>query len=176
MLRSVLTLCLLSIIMPCIDKHVAQKLANSAAEKDIRLSRASGALVCIGFAFMGIATNPVMLVLGLIFTALGSSFHLTLRGFMTNFVPTTSVGLLFTAIAVAQGLARLVSGPLLAEMFTWGMRAGGFWLGLPYLLSSGMCFLALIVLYQIRSGTPRPTSTIIVDGSEESEGLLSREA
>ena len=175
MVSGLVNLALTAILMPMADTYVTQRFRVPAFVKDLRFSQMSGILLFLGFAVMGIAPNVPVLGLGLIISALGSSFLLTLRSSMTSFVPATSVGLLYTTTSVAQGIGTLISGPLLAESFKWGMRHGGFWLGLPYLLSSGLClvtFMALLALRRLQGflSVQRLTST---GDQEESTGLIS---
>ena len=74
---------------------------------------------------------------------------------MTIFVPPDSVGTLYMAASLLQGIGVLVSGPLLTLTFRWGMSFGGFWLGMPYLLTFLHQFVVLMAICNLHWLTRR---------------------
>jgi MFS family permease len=141
------------VMVPLADAYVSQRFRLAPVEKDLKFSQASCILLSAGFAMIGLAESPQLMVLGLIISALDATFLATLRSAMTSFVSPVFVGTLYTATSAAQGIGVLISGPLLALIFTWGLSLGGFWIGSPYLLVSALylvAFLAIICLRQLR--------------------------
>lgn len=123
--------------MPAINAYVSAKGSfATAAERDFRYSQVSCALIIVGFAIIGLSTTSVELMAGLVVSALGSSFLLTLRSAMTFLVPQTCTTTLYAAVSASQSIGVLVAGPLLALAFSWGVSMGGTWIGTPFLLAS----------------------------------------
>ncbi|PVH96198.1 MFS general substrate transporter [Periconia macrospinosa] len=145
-LRSIFHLALATVLMPLADAYIAQQRGLDALDKDTKLSQISGGLLFAGHLLLFLANNPTVLVSGLITTALGSSFLITLRSTLTSLVPATSVGALYAAVSIAHGLGIMVAGPLIALIFHWGMVIGNGWLGLPFLVTSLLHLLALMVM------------------------------
>jgi hypothetical protein len=88
-----------------------------------------------------------MLIFGLVVSALGSTFMITLRSLVALLVLPNHVGTLYSLTAVAQGAGLLLAGPILANVFHLAMVWGEHWMGLPYLLSSAMFLGAVATIY-----------------------------
>ena len=57
------------------------------------------------------------------------------------------IGALYSAIALMEGLGDLISGPLLSTMLNEGLRIGGVWTGLPFIVTGiALAVVALIAL------------------------------
>jgi hypothetical protein len=56
---------------------------------------------------------------------------------------------LFATIAIMEALGVLLSGPLLSLAFRWGMKLGGAWLGMPFLLCGVLFALIMIITFTV---------------------------
>ncbi|RYP37115.1 hypothetical protein DL767_003069 [Monosporascus sp. MG133] len=89
-LRSSFHLALATILMPLIDTWISRRWGVPADQKDMTLSQFSGVLLVLGHLTLFLANGPPALCFGLVTTALGSSFLVTLRSTMTALVPASS--------------------------------------------------------------------------------------
>lgn len=69
------------------------------------------------------------------------------------------LGALYGAIAVFTYCGILAGGPLLALTFSWGMRIGGMWMGLPFLVAAGLFSFALMAVSFARLRDVEATDT-----------------
>lgn len=89
-------------------------------------------LLAVGAILMAAAAGPGVFIAGVGVLALGSGFYSALRSVATALVVPEQVGVLNTAVAMAQGVGGLVAGPVLAVAFRRGIVLGGVWAELPY--------------------------------------------
>jgi hypothetical protein len=85
---------------------------------------------------MALAPEPILFSIGISILALGYGFYAALRSVASALVSEDHIGLLNTTIALVQGVGAVVAGPTLAGAFNLGMRMGGAWIGLPYLVGA----------------------------------------
>jgi len=100
--------------------------------KDLRITQGSAALLAVGAVLMAAAARPGVFIAGVGVLSLGSGFYSALRSVATALVTPEQVGVLNTAVAMAQGVGDLVPGPVLVVAFRRGIVLGGVWTGLPY--------------------------------------------
>lgn len=99
---------------------------------------------------------------------MGSAFIITTRSLATSLVQIDHAGTLYSAIAIAQGIGTLISGPLFANLFRLGMHLGTVWMGLPFFQASLFFAVAVAAVWHVRIG-PSPRS----NDEEEQDPLLS---
>lgn len=114
------------------------------------MSQGSGLLAIIGFAAIFVAPVPAILIFGLVILSLGSTFPISSRSLATAIVQPDHVGTLYSAIAVAQSVGLLVSGPLFAGLFRLGLHLGDAWMGLPFLQAALFYVVACVAVSCIR--------------------------
>jgi hypothetical protein len=56
---------------------------------------------------------------------------------------------MFTTLSVMDTTGTLLAGPLVAMTFKFGVRIGGLWHGMPYLLSLGLCTIATCFMTRV---------------------------
>ncbi|KAJ5188076.1 Major facilitator superfamily domain general substrate transporter [Penicillium cf. griseofulvum] len=167
-LRGIFALVTYLAIMPILAFLAAKYLNLHGKHSDHFLSKGSGVLSIIGFTVIFIAPTPAILIGGQVISSIGSSFMITTRSLATSLVQPDHAGTLYSAIAIAQGLGTVVSGPLFANLFRLGMRLGPAWMGLPFLQASVFFVFAVTALWHIRLGrSPRAN-----DEEQEQEPLL----
>lgn len=148
--RGCINLMLSLVVIRVIDKLLQQKLGVNSAQKDLLLSMGSCILIIVGVAMIGLAQSSALMVAGVIISALGSSFLVSFRCAIIALFPETPVAPLYAAAATAQSIGTLISGPILAATFSWGLSRGGIWTGAPYLLASGLHIVVLEFLFYLR--------------------------
>ncbi|KAK4864022.1 hypothetical protein LT330_010232 [Penicillium expansum] len=166
-LRGIFSIVTYLIIMPILSFLTAKHLNLRGKRNDYFLSKGSGVLSIIGFAIISMAPTPAILIGGQVILSIGSAFMITTRSLATSLVQPDHAGTLYSAIAIAQGLGTLVSGPLFANLFRLGMHLGTAWMGLPFLQASLFFVIAVIAVWHIRLG-PSPRAN-----DEEQDPLLS---
>jgi len=130
------------------------------------MSKGSGIFSIVGFTAVFIAPTPAILICGQVILSIGSAFLVNTRSLATSLVLPDHVGTLYSAIAIAQGLGILISGPLFANLFRLGMHLGKAWLGLPFLQAALFFVVAVAAVWHVRIEPTR-------GNDEEQEALLS---
>lgn len=69
---------------------------------------------------------------------------------MIALFPQASVAPLNAVAGMATSVGILISGPVLAATYTWGLLQGGVWTGTPFLLASGLHMVALAFIFYLR--------------------------
>lgn len=83
---------------------------------------------------------------------MGAGFASALRSFLSSLVPRNHLSMLFTAIAVFDGIAFLGSGPLLQLCLSTGIKLGGVAVGLPFFVAATLYTVALGMVQLERVG------------------------
>lgn len=143
-LRGAVTLLLLLVLLPGISALLASKTSMGVQLRDKRLAQVSLALKFFGFIVIFLAFRPALIVLGLVLFALGSGFAVPARNLATELADEQSLGLVYTAMAVATSVGMMIAGPLLAYTFRLGMQLGEFWMGLPFLVAGLLYIIAFV--------------------------------
>ncbi|CAG7963727.1 unnamed protein product [Penicillium olsonii] len=164
-LRGIFGLVTYLLIMPSLSFLAAKYLNLHGKQSDHVMSKGSGILSVIGFAAIFIGPTPAFLITGLVILSIGSAFLVTTRSLATSLVLPDHVGTLYSAIAIAQGLGLLVSGPLFVNLFRLGLHLGKAWMGLPFLMASVFFFASVVAVWNVKL---EPLSR-----SDEEEPLLS---
>ena len=73
-----------------------------------------------------------------------------MRAFLTSFVQDDRITILYTTMALIEGLASLVASPLLGLTFSAGINLGGLGIALPFFLAAALYFLAGVGVWSIR--------------------------
>lgn len=141
-----MSLVVLTIIVPGVANVLARRLLLSPRVIEKRLAQTSCLLLAYGSLAIFLAQSPWIVILGCAFTALGSSCNTLARSFVTSLIRPDCLGAAYTGITVATYGGSLASGPILARIFHWGLKIGGPWTGLPFLVASGLFVFCLIML------------------------------
>ncbi|KAJ5458653.1 Major facilitator superfamily domaingeneral substrate transporter [Penicillium sp. IBT 31633x] len=166
-LRGIFSLTTYLLIMPTLTLLAAKYLNLHGKYSDQFMSKGSGVLSIIGFISIFAAPVPAILIGGVVVLSIGSAFMITTRSLATSLVSPDHVGTLYSAIAIAQGMGTLISGPLFANLFRLGMHLGNAWVGLPFLQAALFFAVAVAAVWHVRLGPPTRAN------DEEQEALLS---
>ncbi|KAK3682952.1 major facilitator superfamily domain-containing protein [Podospora appendiculata] len=158
----------LIILVPTISTFLIQQLHLHEAAKDKRVAQ-----LCVSFLvggsmalFLG-GTSSTWIMLGQLLMALGLAIAIPGRSMLTGIVEPRHLGALYTSVSVLTYGGILVGGPLLANVFHWGMSLGDFWIGLPFFVSAG-CFAVTLVVISVADVAGDVASDI---GGPEGDGL-----
>lgn len=154
--------------MPALSFLAARFLNLHGKYRDWRLSQCSGILSIVGFAAMGLAPVPFILICGLVILSLGSAFSINARSLVTALVLPDHVGTLYSAIGISQALGTFTAGPLFAYLFQLGMHLGDAWMGMPFLQAALFFVVATVAVWRVRIQTRSQTEV-----EEQREPLLS---
>ncbi|KAJ5126542.1 hypothetical protein N7448_007321 [Penicillium atrosanguineum] len=151
-LRGIFQIVNFLILMPVLTFLAARYYNLHGKDRDYRLSQGSGILSIIGFAVVGLAPVPVLLICGLVFLSLGSAFMISTRSLATSLVVPDHVGTLYSAIGISQSIGTFIAGPLFAYLFKLGMHLGNAWMGMPFLQGSLFYVVATVAVWRVRMG------------------------
>ncbi len=124
--------------------------------RDLSLARWSYAVLFLGALTLGISPTLSGFVFGLILMAVGSGFGSLSKSLMSIYVDPEHRSRLFSLVGMVEVLGSVFSQPLLAGLFSLGLRWHGAWIGLPYLGLSALIALSGALLLFVR--IPRTNS------------------
>lgn len=107
-------------------------------------------LIIAGILAVGLAQDAILMVSGVVISALGSSLLVFFRSAMISLLPDTPLAPLNAVSGMAQSLGIIIAGPLLPAVYSWGLSQGGIWVGVPFLVASGVHVIVLAVLVYLR--------------------------
>lgn len=117
--------------------------------KDLTLARISIFLLASG-ALLIASPSLVLVTIGIIVFTLGSGFESLCRGLITDLVDPEHTARMYSLIGVIQAGSALSAGPTIAWLFGSGMRLGGSWIGLPYLVITFLCCFAAVGVFIVK--------------------------
>jgi hypothetical protein len=141
-LKGIVNLVTLLFILPWLSAWLNQHLHLSPAAKDLRIVQGSAWILTLGSTIMAVSNHPTIFIAGVSLHACGWGFYSALRSLAMELVSPSQVGIVNTSIGFAQSTGSLVSGPILAATFRWGMQKDGLLVGLPYMVAAGLFFLS----------------------------------
>jgi hypothetical protein len=85
---------------------------------------------------------------GISIYTLGAGLSTFARSLLGTLVDPAMLGTLYSTVSVMDTIGSLLAGPAMSLAFKWGMRLGGFWVGLPYLVSTCLgAFVTYLTLF-----------------------------
>jgi hypothetical protein len=139
--RAATNLVSMTVFVPIVNLILLRVVKIPAHFADLWIAKGSIILLTGSFLIMGVATHPALLIIGLLVYNLGTGYNAAMRSISIHAIGGQSspdVGRLFAVIAIFEALGSMIAGPLLAEVFEWGIRTGEPWIGVPYLLSAAI--------------------------------------
>jgi|SRR5690242_876722 len=134
--RAATNLAAVAIFLPLTNHLLLRYVRLPAQWADLWIARGSIILTATSFLVIGLAAYPALLIVGLLVYNLGTGYNAAMRSVSIHVVGGQSshnIGKLMSTIAIVESLGALVAGPLLNQLFQWGISLGGMWLGLPFL-------------------------------------------
>ncbi|KAK5632636.1 hypothetical protein RRF57_008350 [Xylaria bambusicola] len=127
------------IILPWISKVLidpatpARYRAKNEHYRDLQLARWSYVISFLGALTLGISPTLGGFIFGLLLMAIGSGFASLSKSLMSIYVDPEHRSRLFSLVNMVEVLGSIFSQPMLAGLFSLGLRWHGVWIGLPYL-------------------------------------------
>lgn len=82
---------------------------------------------------------------GVILFNLGTVYNQVLKNLLVVVVGENSV-VLFSGLNILETVGNLMSTPLVAQAFKFGLHLGGIWMALPVMLGGSFALIGLLVL------------------------------
>jgi hypothetical protein len=175
--RAATNLVAVAVFLPLLNWFLLRYLRFPAYRADLWIARGSIVLTTISFVVMGIAAYPALLVFGLLIYNLGTGYNAAMRSVAIHVVggqASPDIGKLMSTIAITESIGVMIAGPLLSQLFQWGMDLGRAWLGLPFLASVLVLTVITAVTFAINL-KDRETGYVEVQGEDEDAEDVERE-
>lgn len=139
----------MSAVMPLISR-VLSKNGMLPIIKDVQITRYTMLLAAISAFGIGIAStfSAILPFLPL------STFRAVSRASLNSLLPSLAgperTGALYSVMAVLDSIGMMTAAPATAAVFKSGLRWGGMWIGLPYILSGVLMTISTVILFAVR--------------------------
>ncbi|KAI0856976.1 major facilitator superfamily domain-containing protein [Xylaria cubensis] len=124
--------------------------ARNEQYRDLSLARWSYAVLFLGALTLGLSPTLGGFIFGLLLMAVGSGFGSLSKSLMSIYVDPAHRSRLYSLVGMIEVLGSVFSQPLLAGLFSLGLRWHGGWIGLPYLGLAVLIALAGSLLLFVR--------------------------
>jgi hypothetical protein len=104
--------------------------------------------------------------------ASGSGFVFITRSIITTLVERDETARLFTAVEIIQSLGNVIASLSITTVFQVGLRLGGFWIGLAWMMTSTLFCLVGVAIWCFRLPPAPPTPDFVVNNYEEDDNPL----
>lgn len=135
---------------------------RSSTEKDLYLARAS--IICLTLGTLGIGLSPTIgtLIPSMIVQTSGSGFVFLTRSIITTLVKRDETARLYTVIEVLQSMGNVVASVSITTVFQLGLRLGGVWVGLAWMMTSTLFCMVAAAIWAFRlPKTPRDPEFVV---------------
>lgn len=127
-------------------------------QRDLVFTRWSFVALALGTLVMAFSTVLPTFIVGLFIMSFGSGAGSFIPSTLAFFVDKEHRTRMFSLVGIMQIVGSLYAMPMLAGLFTVGMRLGSLWIGLPYLGVATLCGIAIVLQAFVRlSGKSNPT-------------------
>ncbi|KAM0739785.1 hypothetical protein ACQRIT_004969 [Beauveria bassiana] len=135
-LRAGINLVVLFWVIPHLVRFFTKQRGLVQWQADKYVTLISGVCLAVGSVLIFLSADPLGLVLGQTLIALGFSFTVTARSFLTAMVEPRFMSLLYSGVTSVTYAGLIVGGPVFSTVFEWGLKLGGIWVGLPFLVAA----------------------------------------
>lgn len=141
---------------------------HSSTQKDLTLAR--GSIICFTLGTLGIGLSPAIgaLIPSMMLQASGSGFVFLTRSIITTLVDRDQTARLYTVIEILQSVGNVVASLTITAVFQLGLRLGGFWIGLAWMVTSSLFCMVAIAIWVFRL-PPAPREEFVVGEFEDEE-------
>jgi hypothetical protein len=171
--RAATNLAAVAIFLPLTNYVLLNYVRLPAHWADLWIARGSIILTAISFLLIGLAAHPALLIIGLLVYNMGTGYNAAMRSvsiYVVGGQSSPDIGKLMSTIAIVESFGALVAGPLLNQLFQWGMGLGSVWLGLPFLAAmlvfAGLSFVTFEIDVSIKEAVYTE-----VQSDDEDEGI-----
>lgn len=149
-MKSLISIGLTALVLPVISQLLLTKAKLPPLIKDKWIVVGSAAMLTLGSGCITIATTSALFITSLVIFQLGCGFEFAFRGLTTELVDESHVAMLFTAQSVFMTLSEVAAGPVLAGLYRKGLDLGGFWLSMPFLVSTFLFATTTVITFVVR--------------------------
>ncbi|KAJ5659942.1 hypothetical protein N7507_006393 [Penicillium longicatenatum] len=136
-------------VLPWLKKNYLSP-KRSSTERDLYLARAS--IICLTLGTLGIGLSPTIgtLIPSMIIQTSGSGFVFLTRSIITTLVERDETARLYTVIEVLQSMGNVVASVSITTVFQLGLRLGGVWVGLAWMMTSTLFCMVAAAIWAFR--------------------------
>lgn len=137
---------LLLVLLPTVSRYLTVNRRYTTATKDLILSRFSIIMYTLGAICLGLAPTVATMIAGLVIYTLGTGLGSLNASLVATYVEPKHMARLYSVVSVVSMFGVFVGSPLLAGLFSLGLKMGKGWIGLPYFgitLLYGLIFVAV---------------------------------
>lgn len=153
-------------LLPAAGWFCAKYLGLTGVMKDVWLIRVVGPCLIFGCLVIALAPNGMMLAFGLVPYAFGSGLSSLIRAVLCALVEDHHIAILNTLIGITESVGVMVASPVLAMSLSLGLKMGGAWIGLPFLLAALFAMIVTTIAWAFRP----PKRVVGREVEEEEEG------
>jgi len=139
---------LISRVLPRSNTPKVFRMANEQ-ERDLSLAKWSFWFVFLGFFTMAATPSLAVFILGLLVLAIGSGYSSFVHSLMSLYVDPLHQSRLFSLVGMVEVAGNLYGLPMLAGLFTLGIRLGGGGVGIPYYRLAALAALCINVVFYL---------------------------
>lgn len=140
----------LLVILPAITWLINRRMRLHILTRDLYFARGSIICVVIGNAFTVVSATPWLLAMSLIALGFGNGLLPQVRAILASQVEAHALATVNTAIASVETMVGLVGTPALGWLLSKGIALGGFWMGLPYVATTGCAIASAIAIFMFK--------------------------
>ncbi|KAG5302105.1 MFS multidrug transporter [Histoplasma ohiense] len=141
---------LLLVLLPTVSRYLTVNRRYTTATKDLILSRFSIIMYTLGALCLGLAPTIATMIAGLVIYTLGSGLGSLNASMVATYVEPKHMARLYSVVSVVSMFGVFVGSPLLAGLFSLGLKMGKGWIGLPYFGITLLYGLIFVVVWFIR--------------------------
>ncbi|KAJ5234128.1 uncharacterized protein N7469_003296 [Penicillium citrinum] len=151
--------------LPYLKKYYLDS-RHSSTQKDLSLAR--GSIICFTLGTLGIGLSPAIgtLIPSMMLQASGSGFVFLTRSIISTLVDRDQTARLYTVIEILQSVGNVVASLTITAVFQLGLRLGGFWIGLAWMVTSSLFCMVAAAIWVFRL-PPAPRHEDFVVGEFE---------
>lgn len=138
------------VVLPALGRFFTKKLKMPVLIKDLWIARITGSGTIIGALLIAFAVKTWILSIGLVFFAMSGGMSLIIRSLLNSLVEQHHIGMLNSAIGLAEIISMIVAAPTISKTLRVGLEWGGLWIGLPFMLAAGIVSISTSIVWLYR--------------------------
>lgn len=134
---------------PAIRKRRRYLLPSSPFGRDLVLLQFSVFAVLVGSVLLGTPALASMII-GIVISTVAVGLPSFAKSLVAYYVDKEKTARLYVLTGMVETVGTLIAGPSLALSFGAGVKAGGFWIGMPYFYVAVFCGVVMLALVLVR--------------------------
>ena len=142
----------LSVVVLFLLQYVDRASSKPADKRKHEISVAKISTLCgiIGSVILCFAKTRILFFVAYIVISGNIGFLDAVRGYFSSQMRTEDLGKLYSMVMMVSTLATILTGPAWSFIYSLGYEMGGYWVGLPFLVSSGVMSLILLFVMMLK--------------------------